>query len=1116
MLSLKSRILWGMIYTVDSWVTPRCCFLCRLSALLLVASFFGVAVGDGDVWREATLYRDEWGTPHVYAETPFSMAYVFGYAQAEDHAEHILLAYRMANGRLAAVLGGEYAESDAFSLKMGHARLAEQALTVADPVTRALCEGFAVGVNAWLVDNADTIPAWADGVQPQDVLAYWHAFVMSMAPFDLPDIYRRAPAMASGNAWVMSAARSVEGRPTLVINPHQNHGLYFQWYEAHLVMGDMNVHGATLRGLPVIVQGHNDTLGWALTPNWSNFADMFTEQHEVSPPPRNPRDPRVRPAETPPISPLLLNYMSQTQPYHIRTDTGIETRHVPTLISERGPIFEDAAHGLNSWYIGGFTDFGGLRQLLEMARAPHLDAFWAALTMHQIPCFHVLYADKADNLFYLYNTKAGIRLAPAADFGDDELADALDRNWDAPVPARFSTVAWREVFALSDLPNLLNPPGGFIQACGNLPWTVTEPSPFDPTFWPGWLFHDQDTYRAARVRQLLRRGERSFRDHQSILFDVVAPAALDMVPALIRAVESRPDRVGNAHPDFWLGIELLRDWNYIAEVNASGMTFYHFWWHFARAAANRHFPNEAAFQEAIRANAPGAQDIMLRAVEEAARKLRNEYGTLEVPWGDVHRIRRGRKDEPLPGGQSGEPVFIASDYNLDRGQMIANYGYGFAMVTQFGERPESVSLLPFGASQNPDSPHFSDQLELMLERRFKRVRFDDDDILRNADRAVGKRITLLPLGVAGAVTMRSPSVIYARLHTETEAPAPLPRGMIPFSLYMRPERSPESARVEVGLSIHIPDALCDDGALGDLALYRKEPGLHWQPVATQHLDGHTRIFHANDETPARWYAVLGPAEAAGAERYGDDASILEAHQRADTPVGLDALLSGHETQPRMAREQRRIFRLERLEDAPVTADDGAGEEMAPPDAIADKPVRTFRFERHDEDGETPVAKRNPLAGIPGMHFGPGTRSGDETATTNDGRVFRIERHDDVKQTPETSEDETIPDTIPDMPLSPPPLAPPVEEFPVSSQEAPPASMPPEESAPLPEKEKRDAAPPTEFRENLERQRSRPPLPDVIPQDPAFVFGPSRPQHEREQHEEQSDRVFHIERHDADE
>ncbi|HEX72527.1 MAG TPA: hypothetical protein ENN65_04365, partial [Candidatus Hydrogenedentes bacterium] len=99
----------------------------RALSLLLAAAGQGEIVAPSpaaDPWAEATLYRDEWGVPHVYADTPRGLGFAFGWAQAEDHLDDMLMAYRMANGRAAEVLGESWADSDAFSLKMGHARLA--------------------------------------------------------------------------------------------------------------------------------------------------------------------------------------------------------------------------------------------------------------------------------------------------------------------------------------------------------------------------------------------------------------------------------------------------------------------------------------------------------------------------------------------------------------------------------------------------------------------------------------------------------------------------------------------------------------------------------------------------------------------------------------------------------------------------------------------------------------------------------------------------------------------------------------------------------------------------------------------------------------------------------
>ena len=55
-----------------------------------------------------TVYRDEYGIPHVYAPTLEAASYAIGYAQAEDRLEELLKNYRRAAGTMAEVFGPEF------------------------------------------------------------------------------------------------------------------------------------------------------------------------------------------------------------------------------------------------------------------------------------------------------------------------------------------------------------------------------------------------------------------------------------------------------------------------------------------------------------------------------------------------------------------------------------------------------------------------------------------------------------------------------------------------------------------------------------------------------------------------------------------------------------------------------------------------------------------------------------------------------------------------------------------------------------------------------------------------------------------------------------------------
>ena len=223
-----------------------------LCAALVVWAFlpFGASAqfsNDPDVlWEQATLYRDEWGVPHVYANNARAMAFALGYAQAEDHMEAMSIAYRVVKGRASELFGEGYVASDEMALRMGHDDLARAAYASADSLTRDLCEGFALGANSWLIENSADKPDWVEPVSPPDILALMHAYLMSMAPLDLPGAWKRPRGTPSANAWAVGPKMSDTGEATLVINPHENYNDVFRWYEVHLATHDVNVAGATL------------------------------------------------------------------------------------------------------------------------------------------------------------------------------------------------------------------------------------------------------------------------------------------------------------------------------------------------------------------------------------------------------------------------------------------------------------------------------------------------------------------------------------------------------------------------------------------------------------------------------------------------------------------------------------------------------------------------------------------------------------------------------------------------------------------------------------------------------------------------------------------------------
>lgn len=834
-----------------------------LRSLFLVAAIGGgfwltilpaaaqVAAGPAGLWNDATLYRDEYGTPHIHAGSVRGMAFAFGYAQAEDHLEAMLMAYRVAMGRAAEIGGEAFAESDAFAIKIANAQVSSTALAAADPMTRDLCEGFALGINAWILDHQNAVPAWTEGVQPVDVLAWWHYLMVVSAPFDLPGVYHPRRPLERANTWALAPKNTLEGAALLVMSPFQYYDGPYRWYEAHLMIGNVNWAGATLFGVPVLMMGHNEHLGWGLSPNLADTADFF--QEEFNHPKETPSDPRFSAAVAIDDIAPLLSFMSTAKPFYVRTSTGLVERAVPSVIGTRGPIFEGGNGALYSWTNGAFQQFGGLRQLLLMGQATALPEFKQALSLQQLPCFQVVYADKAGGLFYAYNARLGNR--DAAIGPDDRQA----LNWTQPVESGRHLFAWNGVIPPAQLPHFENPKNGYMQACGTPPWLAAPDSGLNPADWPNWLVPEQPSYRVFRVNQILSSGHYAFADMRAMLFDTLVPAAVDMVPLLLSMADTRPELIRNAHPDLTTALNLLKDWDLQADERSTAMAYYSIWWALMKKRHADEFQSEAGLYRGLLSNTPAAQGYALDAAVEAARIMRNDFSSLSIPWGNLHRIHRGNRNEPMFGTDTGDPIFLADNQTFVNRQWHTNFGYGFAMAVQFGEETRAASIVPFGASEDPQSPHFQDQMELFTGRRMKRARFQYDDVIAHAASGYGLRVVLGSPALDGFCAVTLERSWQVELEEIALPPRPFPGGQTPFTPAVRPVFGSGAPNHTWELELYVPEDRCRTENLSRLQIYTYTPESGWALLPNQRFDRAKNAFTGTG-SGSLMIAVLGPLD----------------------------------------------------------------------------------------------------------------------------------------------------------------------------------------------------------------------------------------------------------------
>lgn len=116
---------------------------------------------------EATITRDRHGVPHIVAKTRADAATALGFAHAQDRLWQMEVSRMAGQGRLSELFGKATVKTDIWLRTMGIYEAAEASLSVMDPETMAMLEGYARGINAWIERNPQ---AFSSRLPPEYVI----------------------------------------------------------------------------------------------------------------------------------------------------------------------------------------------------------------------------------------------------------------------------------------------------------------------------------------------------------------------------------------------------------------------------------------------------------------------------------------------------------------------------------------------------------------------------------------------------------------------------------------------------------------------------------------------------------------------------------------------------------------------------------------------------------------------------------------------------------------------------------------------------------------------------------------------------------------------------------
>jgi len=660
---------------------------------------------------DVKILRDTYGVPHIFGHTDADAAYGLGYAHSEDDFLTIQQVLMAARGKLATVYGADSAPADYLVQFLRVWDVVDAEYEKLSPGTRAIAEAYADGLNVYAAHHPDEALHGLFPVTGKDIVAasveksplffgldetIGHLFSEDPEPVPTP-----TEVTFNSNEFAIAPSRTSNGQTFLDVNSHQPYEGPVAWYEAHIHSDEgWDMVGGTFPASPLIIHGHNRDLGWAFTVNHPDLVDVY--RLTINPENINQykfdgdwKDLEVRQAK------LVVKIIGNLK----------VTVNRETLWSVYGPV----VRGKSQTYAIRYGDIGtaGIwEQLYRMNKATNFEEWQDAMRLMQLPMFNAAYADREGNIYYLYNGAIPIR---------NEKYD-----WSDYLPGDTSETLWTEYLPFDELPQVLNPPSGFIQNANGTPYRATlgagnpDPSMFSPT-----LGIDTDiSSRSLRMLEL-------FGADESITPEEFVQYKFDMQYSKDSVVATFVEMLSNAKmpdADTARAQEVIRTWDMITDPDSTGAALMVY----TLNALNGKYPGAIKLSKLGQGNVNAS--MLMDAFTEAVKTLMQHFGRVDVKWGDVNRLIRGSVDLPIGGG----PDILHATYGemQEDGRLKITDGDSYVLMVTWEKdgSVHSMSVHQFGAATiRTDSPHYADQAPLLAKRELKPVWFEEADIRQHLE-----------------------------------------------------------------------------------------------------------------------------------------------------------------------------------------------------------------------------------------------------------------------------------------------------------------------------------------------------------------------------------------------
>jgi penicillin amidase len=750
-----------------------------------------------NIEKETTVYFDEFGVPHIYADNSKDAMEALGYVHAQDRLWQMELMRRIAPGRLSEIFGSVALKNDTFFAGLGIEEASAVAIAALDKKSPSyqLTLAYLDGINQYIEEGKTPVEFQLIGVKKEkftlkdvyNIFGYM-SFSFAMAQKSDPlltDIRNKygmdylkdfgidgsfnttriknakekpqeysaiaksiaslleqspIPPFIGSNSWVIAPEKTKNGKVIFANDPHIGFSQPGTWYEAHLVTPDFELYGCYLAGTPFPLLGHNRDYAYGLTMFENDDIDLYQEENDAK---------DAKKYKTP----------TGFKDYEIRKKI-IKVKDTSDVIlnikvSRHGPIVNDLIDGLNknqpvalSW-IYTQQPIQILDAVYILSHAKNKEDFHKGVALIAAPGLNVMYGDAKGNVawwatgkLYKHNEGVNTNFILNGANGHDDITEYLD---------------------FSKNPSAVNPDWKYVYSANN------QPEPIDGFLYPGYYLPED---RAKRITQLLN--PKSNWDKEAVskmMFDNTSAVAPEVVQELISNIDynalSKNEKEAITILKAWKGSNNLEDvaptiynkWIYLYLKNTfedelGSANFKQFLGtHIMKQIIAKQMANENSLwwdNIATKEKKETRSQVLSKSFKESILALDKQLGNSVSgwTWNKVHTLEH---QHPLgkvaalrpyfnvgPFAVSGSTEVINNlffDFTED-GKYVVKGGPSTRRIIDFSDVENSWSILPTGQSGNPLSSHYNDQAELYNSGKFRKMKMNKEEIIKTSTKLV--------------------------------------------------------------------------------------------------------------------------------------------------------------------------------------------------------------------------------------------------------------------------------------------------------------------------------------------------------------------------------------------